>query len=60
VDKVLRGYSDKAPIEYNEFALCREMGWDFNQLESQPAWRIEQAFLFLSREAHYQKTQQNS
>jgi hypothetical protein len=44
------------PAEYAEFSLCREMGWTFNDLEDQPAWRIEQAFLFLSREGAYRKT----
>jgi hypothetical protein len=36
------------------------MHWTFTELEQQPAWRIEQAFLFLSREAQYQKSQQES
>jgi hypothetical protein len=36
--------------------LCREFGWDFNQLEEQPAWRIEQAILFIQREAFYRKS----
>jgi hypothetical protein len=44
------------PIEYAEFRLCREMGWTFNELENQPTWRIEQAFLFLERESIHQKT----
>jgi hypothetical protein len=60
VDKLLRGYTEEAPLEYNEFLLCKEMGWTFTELEAQPSWRIEQAFLFLSRQAHYEKTQQET
>jgi hypothetical protein len=58
VDKALRDYGDSPP-EYSEFQLCREMGWTFTELEEQPAWRIEQAFLFLNRESVYQKSQQS-
>lgn len=60
VDKLLRGYSDEAPLDYNEFCLIRELGWTYTQLDEQPAWRIEQAFMFLSREAKYQKTLQEN
>jgi hypothetical protein len=56
----LRGYSKGAPLEYAEFALCREMGWTFNELEEQPTERIEQAFLFIERENIYRKSQENS
>lgn len=48
------------PLEYAEFCLCREMGWTFEELEKQPAWRIEQAFLFLEREYIYRKAQEDS
>jgi hypothetical protein len=27
------------------------MGWTFDELEAQPAWRIELAFAFLSEES---------
>ncbi|HDR8003431.1 hypothetical protein ACS2BX_25940 [Bacillus cereus group sp. BceL300] len=53
----MRGYSDTTPMEYAEFALCREMGWTFNQLDEQPAWRVEQAFLFLEREHIFNESQ---
>jgi hypothetical protein len=32
------------------------MGWTFTQLDETESWRIEQAFLFLEREAFYKKT----
>jgi hypothetical protein len=43
-------------MPYAEFCLCRELGWTYTELEEQPAYRIEQAFLFLNREHVYQKT----
>ena len=51
----MRGYGDP-PVEYAEFTVCREMGWTFDELDAQPAWRIEQLFLFLKRENVYRKT----
>lgn len=33
------------------------MGWTFTQLEEQPAERVEQAFLFMSREEFYRESQ---
>lgn len=58
MDKYLRG-TGKGPLEYLEFCLCREMSWTFDELERQPAWRIEEAFLFLEREAFYRKSQES-
>lgn len=56
MDKLLRGYTDESPLEYAEFCLCREMGWTYDELESQPAHRISQAFTFIGRENAYRKT----
>lgn len=55
----MRGYSKKVPLEYAEFQLIREMGWSYTELDAQPSERIEQAFLFLEREAVYRKSQEN-
>lgn len=51
----MAGYSDKAPLPYAEFALCREMCWTFDELERQPTWRVMQAFDFLDAEARARK-----
>lgn len=59
MDKALRGFGD-APPEYAEFTLIREMGWTFNELEEQPAFKVEQAFLFLQREGVYRKSQESN
>jgi hypothetical protein len=35
------------------------MGWSYEQLHNTPAYLIEQAFLFLEREAVYSKSQES-
>lgn len=53
-------YTDKAPLEYAEFLLCREMKWTFAELEEQPAERIQQAFAFLDLEGKIGKLKRGS
>ncbi|MDI3341830.1 MAG: hypothetical protein QJR03_14990 [Sphaerobacter sp.] len=42
-------------LPYQEFLLCREMGWTYEELERQPAHRIEEALAFLAEEAAAQR-----
>lgn len=51
MESFLRGYSKKAPLEYVEFTLMREMGWTYKQLSETPASIVEYALEFMNAEA---------
>lgn len=59
VESNVRGYTDNAPIEYMEMIICREFGWTYDELEAQPADRIQQVMAFLSIEGKEQKRRNN-
>lgn len=45
-------HTNLAPREYAEFKLACLTGWD---VDSIPAWRVDQALHFMGLEAKYQK-----
>lgn len=40
---------------YIEYRVCKEMGWTFDELERQPAFRVEQVIRFMDIEAAVEK-----
>ena len=46
----LQGVSTAVPPEYLNFVLCREFGWTYEQLMSQPADFVESMLMILNVE----------
>lgn len=38
------------PVAWLEWMVCRKMHWTYTQLEEQPAYRVEEALVFLALE----------
>lgn len=51
VESYLRGYTKTVPLAYAEFCYRREMGYTQDELDSMPAYIVEQDFAFLGAEA---------
>ena len=46
------GFSETAPLEYAEFVLARETGWNLDEIA---AHRVDEALVFMGLEARYRK-----
>ena len=50
-------YTDSVPLEYAEFALARETGWN---VDAMPAYRVDEALAFMGLEAKHKKMREKT
>ena len=50
-------YTDNVPLEYAEFALARETGWN---VDAMPAHRVDEALAFMGLEAKHKKMREKT